>query len=91
MRTAGYFDLLTLVGLGVAGSYAYKKHRGVHVSPYYAGVASLFSGLITSQLGTHYLFIRGSDQIRFDRRMKAALKYEESKRKGYYIKTGESN
>jgi hypothetical protein len=77
--------------LGVGGGFAYKKHRRVQVSSYYAGVASLLSGLITSQLGTHYLFIRGSDQIRFERRIKAAMKYEESKRKGYHVKTGESH
>lgn len=50
------------------------------VSKYYTGIISLLSGLMTSQIGTHYFFIRGSDQIRFERRMQAALKTEESKR-----------
>jgi hypothetical protein len=73
--------LLILVSFGVSGFYIFKKNQGAKVSTYYAGVASLLSGLITSQLATHYLFIKASDQIRFERRMKATLKYEDSKRK----------
>lgn len=70
-----------VVGAGVYGFWYFKKLQGAKVSAYYSGVTSLLSCLITSQLATHYLFIRGSDQVRFERRMQAALKTEESKRR----------
>ena len=64
-----------------AAGLKWAQIRGSKIRLSAAAAITCLVGLVTSQLVTHYQFILISDQVQFDRRMEAAQKTEEKRRK----------
>ena len=72
--------LLFLTSIASLKSYSqmYKP-----ISSYTIGVVSSLIGLTSSQIVTHYIFIRISDQIKFQKRLEAHERFE-MRKQGLY-------
>ncbi len=76
-------SVISLVPIVSAFTALCFKYIKIHppIQFYTAGVVTCLAGLISSQLATHYLYLKVSDQVTFERRWQAAEKTEEKRRK----------
>ncbi|KAJ3100410.1 hypothetical protein HDU97_002242 [Phlyctochytrium planicorne] len=85
-RIAGLFIGLAGFAAGY-GAFLYAKKIGMTINArplnlYHAGIVTSLTGLVSSQLGTHYTYLVKHQDINGERRREAQLRAEYKKRMG---------